>query len=109
MDALFITKIKAVFKFIQPLDFFVFLFAFLYGNLFLISYSKLNWGICLICCFVSFIEFLNKFLYFYFVKKNYSKKEISKKKIFSYIGILLNTLKRGFLLGFFIEAFKVGS
>lgn len=90
----------------QPLDFFVFLFAFLYGNLFLISYSKLNWGILLIFCFVFFIEFLNKFLYFYFFNKNNSNEEIKK---ISYPKILLNTVKRGFLLGFFIEAFKVGS
>jgi hypothetical protein len=67
-----------------------------------------------------FLEFLNKTLYFfrkkevagYLIKEKFQSilpqfKET--KKISSYPYILTNTLKRGLLLGFFVEAFKVGS
>jgi hypothetical protein len=32
-----------------------------------------------------------------------------RKKVFKYSFLLTNLVKRGFLLGFFVEAFKVGS
>jgi len=106
---------KNVFNEIHPLDFFLLLAAFLYGNLFVINFSTLNWGLLLIALIVLFLEFTNKIFYFCFL---FNKQNKNKKLSFSFsflnlntnsLLILLNTVKRGFLLGFFIEAFKVGS
>ncbi len=105
----------------NPFDFFILLCAFLYGNIFTIQWSTLDWGFFLIFEVVCFIEIIEKFLYLFF-NPNYKKKiqtlpvpkfkEFGAKwglwvKISPYF--LLNTVKRGFLLGFFLEAFKVGS
>ena len=86
---------------IQSFDFFLLLAGFLYGNLFGITFSQFNWGIFLIFLIVLTVEFLNKGLYF--------SSTVLKNKNKNSLEILLNTSKRGFLLGFFIEAFKVGS
>ena len=120
MDALILKTKKNMLKQISFFDLFVLFCAFIYGNLFAIQYSRLNWNILLIFCIVLFLEFLNKTLYFfrkkevagYLIKEKFQSilpqfKE--KKKIPSYPYILTNTLKRGLLLGFFVEAFKVGS
>jgi hypothetical protein len=112
---------KLMLQKIQPLDLFILLFAFIYGNLFVITFSKMNWGILLIFFIVLFFEFLNQLIYLLFNPKNSAsqirnqvilisiKPEFYGNKKRNYISFLLNTFKRGFLLGFFIEAFKVGS
>lgn len=124
----------------RAFDLLILLSAFLYGNLFVMSFSKLDWGFFLISCIVLFVEGGNKILYSRFLKKNgkqphktfanskkisfwdqqrgfafaplIQRRKTNEKDFFKgpyLISILLNTLKRGFLLGFFIEAFKVGS
>lgn len=113
-------RMESVLQKIKPLDFLVLLFAFFYGNVFVITFSTMNWGVFLISFIVYFLEFYTKIIYFLF----YSKKEPTKKMVFfsfkpllpniskinkKRVLLLLTTLKRGFLLGFFVEAFKVGS
>ena len=122
--------------------------AFLYGNLFAMNYSGLNWGFLLIFCVVFFLEFVNKILYFFWGKHRlqgvslppkqsfgshlgqrkqtplpFTKNRVNPKierlrkviktanqnTYFFYTFLSINTLKRGFILGFFLEAFKVGS
>ena len=150
---------KNLLKKINSFDFFLLLCSFLYGNIFAIQYSTLDWGVIVIFGIVFFLELLNRFLYLFFnlykknkvqnepsnsfldnfkfifksggvVKKDYvSNNELVKNRKTYNIKLvtqgrssnplnnfgtispffLLNTLKRGFLLGFFIEAFKVGS
>jgi hypothetical protein len=167
-------------KYLEFFDLFIILFAFVFGNLFVIQNSQLNWNIPFILVIVLGLEFINKTLYC-FAQQNFlkskliwdknkdkkfydttPKKYIKKTKfgffestifwqinqmtfpaktmvgfkktiffvflksvfirvqivaenfrknfsMFFYIGLTLNTLKRGFLLGFFLEAFKVGS
>jgi hypothetical protein len=134
MDA-FLTMNKKWFKVLNSFDFLIILSAFLYGNLFAIHNSNLNWNIFLIFSIVFGFEFINQTVYF--IRYKFSKNQIfvikyklnfcvdwilkSKfKSIFESVTkpkednnlnflILINTLKRGFLLGFFLEAFKVGS
>lgn len=120
----FLNMTKNLLKKINAFDFFILLCAFLYGNIFTIQCSTLNWGFVLIFGIVVLIEILEKNLYFFFTNQ---KQEIYLKNtnfVFNFVehGIpllikeetfssffLLNTAKRGFLLGFFLEAFKVGS
>lgn len=106
-------------KKLNPFDFFILLCAFLYGNIFTIQCSKLDWGFLLIFGVVVFIEILDKFFYSCFHKnqqKNHKTKDFVKAKLVQFKAgsilntfLLLNTFKRGFFLGFFLEAFKVGS
>lgn len=91
----------------HPLDFFLFLAAFVYGNLFAIQFPNLQWGGVFIFGLVIFLETINKFLYSS-QRLNNRKKSLTRSPINS-LCIVTNTMKRGFLLGFFIEAFKVGS
>lgn len=156
----FIKKLKTSphLKKILPLDFFILLAAFLYGNIFAIQYSTLDWGFILIFGVVIILEIIDKLVYLVFNRnqqqklgihtknnanfKNFNRNGFklklffdfwkrdaifSSKKLltfgFRYFGIkntsfskyfiwlffLLNLLKRGFLLGVFLEAFKVGS
>ena len=128
---------KIVLKQIEPFDFFILLCAFFYGNLFALQFSTINWGFLLIFTIVFFLEAINKFLYFLFentkefsekrkpvlvpklnnlVKKTHLGSGVSytllakkRKKVLKYSFLLTNLVKRGFLLGFFVEAFKVGS
>ena len=120
----FLNMAKNLLKKFNPFDFFILLCAFLYGNIFTIQCSTLNWGFVLIFGVVVLIEILEKSVYFFFTNQ---KQEICPKNtkfFFNFVehGIpllikektfssffLLNTAKRGFLLGFFLEAFKVGS
>lgn len=91
------------------LDFFLIFGAFVYGNLFAIQFSKLNWGFILIFGITLYIELLQKFLYLLQNRLlSSNKKATPKKKLPSFI-FFLTIIKRGFLLGFFLEAFKVGS
>lgn len=122
---------------IEPFDFFILLCAFFYGNLFALQFSNINWGFLLIFIIVFFLEAINKLLYFLFenIKElsrkqepvfglkffNFRKKMDADsgvayflttrktKKALKYSFILTNLVKRGFILGFFVEAFKVGS
>ena len=112
---------KNLVKNMNPFDFFILLCAFLYGNIFAIQWSTLEWGFLLIFGVVFFIEIIDKFLYLFFTpnsKKN--SRTLAFPKFFEFGAkwglwvkispyFLLNTVKRGFLLGFFLEAFKVGS
>nr|QJD22254.1 hypothetical chloroplast RF20 [Micractinium singularis] len=126
-------------KKIKPFDFFLLLCSFLYGNIFAIQCSNLNWGFLLIFGIVFLIENLEKFAYMvfkanqqttdqkvtktlFFFSSSRSQKRgfwdqngfLQKNKTNSFFFtdatfFLFNSLKRGFLLGFFLEAFKVGS
>lgn len=102
---------KNVLKNINSFDFFLLLCAFVYGNIFSIQCSKLNWGFFVIFGIVFLIEILEIVFYLVF---NTTKKPTNRTvPYFSFIGIspffLVTTMKRGFLLGIFLEAFKVGS
>lgn len=119
-------------------DFLLLLASFVYGNLFVIDNSKVTWNFLIIFCIIFFLEFLNKLIYLIRPEDNYKKTNASsdlqnekspprKVVFFSKISLVIkmqfleknrrlvetilftNTLKRGFLLGFFVEAFKVGS
>jgi len=130
MDAFLIKRNKKLLKKLKSLDLLLLLYAFLYGNLFAIHNSRLNWNLLLIFFIVFFLEFISKTIYFIRdkelkIKSNFNKDSLVKSKlqpIFqrlhereeskqneNYSCIIINTLKRGFLLGFFLEAFKVGS
>jgi len=134
MDA---PKKKIVLNLIEPFDFFILLCAFFYGNLFALQFSTINWGFLLIFIIVFFLEAINKLLYFLFENtKEFSQKKepvfvpkffnfrkktdvdsgvayfaITRKtkEALKYSFFLTNLVKRGFILGFFVEAFKVGS
>jgi hypothetical protein len=119
MDA-FIYKLKKfMFQNFQPLDFLILLFGFLYGNLFVITFSTFHWDLFLIFSVVLFLEILNKVFNSnsqgvensFHDKKKYSIQFFEKfsKNSQKSLFILFQLFKRGFLLGFFIEAFKVGS
>lgn len=110
---------KNLFKQIHPFDFFLLVCAFFYGNIFTIQFSTLDWGFVLILSMVLFIEMVDRFIYFAFHQNQKklqtlnnefgTKDEIVANTSLMCPFFLLNTLKRGFLLGFFVEAFKVGS
>lgn len=130
MDAFLRKRNKKLLKKLKSLDLLLLLYAFLYGNIFAIHNSWLNWNLLLIFFIVFFLELISKTIYFIRdkqqkIKSNFNKdsqvqsklqpifqrfhqKEESKQND-SYSCIIINTLKRGFLLGFFLEAFKVGS
>ena len=119
---------KNLLKTINPFDFCILLWAFLYGNIFAIQCSTLDWGFVFIFGVVLFLETVQRFFYLCFntnqqtINRKHGTKTSfwrdmyiffwaspkSTKEIFAPF-FLLNTMKRGFLLGFFLEAFKVGS
>jgi len=84
-------------KNLKNLSWFIFLIflAFIFGNLFGISTKNLNLA-CLFL-FLILIEFISYLKY----SKNFVKE--------NFMTNTLNVVKRGFLIGIFIEAFKVGS
>ena len=96
-------------KKIEPLSFLFLLLSFLFGNLFGINFSFINWNIFYIFLILFVLEIGNFFTLK--VKQNYiSKKLFSLKESKTRIKFeLFNYIKRGFLLGIFVEAFKVGS
>lgn len=120
-----------ILKKINPFDFFLLLCSFLYGNIFAIQFSNINWGFFFIFGIVFFIENLEKFVYMvfnanqqttnpkntktlFFISSSQDKRFLQKNSTNPFFVtdapfFLLNSLKRGFLLGFFLEAFKVGS
>lgn len=65
-------------KLIQPFDFFLILFAFIYGNLFAIHSSSTDSSLFIIFCVVCLLEALNKILYSYL--RNHFFFFLSKKK-----------------------------
>jgi hypothetical protein len=100
-------------------DFFLVFAAFVYGNLFSIQFSTLNWGFILIFGITLFIELVQKLLYLLILVPKFPtlgltqvfsriRKFHTKNKLPSFV-FFITTIKRGFLLGFFLEAFKVGS
>ena len=93
---------KTLLNEIHSFDFFILLYGFLYGNIFAIQYSTMKWGLFFIFGVVFFLEMIQRVLYLLLYRK-------SPKQRFPFSFFLVNTLKRGFLLGFFVEAFKVGS
>ena len=98
----FIKWTKILLKKLNSFDLLILLLAFLYGNLFAIANCSINWSLVLIFCIVFFLELINKIIY---LRGNNNFLQILE----FYPLILLNLLKRGFILGLFLEAFKVGS
>ncbi len=99
-------------KKINVFDFLLVVIGFIYGNLFVINFSSLQWNLILIFFIVFIVEFLNKLLYFRIDKTRKASRnstQILRNKEPNFVFLLPNTLKRGFLLGLFLEAFKVGS
>ena len=80
----------------QEINFFFILFSFLLGNLFGINSKLIFWDTISLFLIPIILELINS---------------INSKKIIKIDGLLvvLNSIKRGFLLGIFLEAFKVGS
>lgn len=112
-----------------PISLFVFFLGFMNGNLFgtiLIFFRQwIIWDVIIIIMTILFIEFIN-YVYFYLtlqyeilkeLKLNLTQQDLHDKKIpkqmvydsFNNFMRQLNFYKIGLLLGFFIDAFKVGS
>lgn len=155
MDAFNLKLMKIMF---QPMYFLILLVGFLYGNLFVITFSNFQWNFFLIFSLVFFLEVLNKLFYYNDqASENLSKIKFSlarlrlgpfpkiakfypftnltnsgRDKILQFwkdektqitahsfekplranqksLFFCFQFFKRGFLLGFFVEAFKVGS
>ena len=103
---LFIKETKKEKAQFQGINFFFLLFSFLMGNLFGINlkYIFLN-NFCLFIVPI-ILEFINMSTSNILVTKTINKKKLLKiNRLLS----ILNSIKRGFLLGIFLEAFKVGS
>ena len=80
----------------QGINFFFILFSFLLGNLFGINSKLIIWNgisLFLITLILELINIIN------------SKKKTKLDRLL----VILTSIKRGFLLGIFLEAFKVGS
>lgn len=86
----------------QGINFFFILFSFLLGNLFGINSKLIFWNGIFLFLIPIILELINSIN---------SKNLVNKKKIVKIdtLVIILNSIKRGFLLGIFLEAFKVGS
>ena len=84
------------------------LIAFIFGNLFGITSKITNpfvfiLGTIILLEIINFLKFSNK------LKTKVSHKKTNLMKSDKRINTLLNAVKRGFLIGIFVEAFKVGS
>ncbi len=86
----------------QGINFFFILFSFLLGNLVGINSKLIFWNGISLFLIPIILELINSIN---------SKNLVNTKKIVKIDGlvIVLNSIKRGFLLGIFLEAFKVGS
>ena len=92
----------------------ILLTSFLFGNLFGINFSGINWNFSLIFFIVLFFECLN-----FLISRNFvsvlsvlpPKRVLGNKHFFGFetMKTVLESFRRGFLLGIFVEAFKVGS
>lgn len=103
-------------KFFKIFDFLLLLLGFIYGNLFAMNLSNLDWNVFFLFFIVFLCELLNKLIFSFFkmkpeknylaIKKNKKRKKTQTKNT---LVILVNIIKRGVLLGLFLEAYKVGS
>jgi len=86
----------------QGINFFFILFSFLLGNLFGINSKLIFWNGISLFFIPMVLELINSIN---------SKNLVNTKKTakIDALLIVLNSIKRGFLLGIFLEAFKVGS
>ena len=100
-------KIKILKKNISLLVFFI-LFSFLFGNIFGLNSQIIfmNSSGILFFIFPLIMEILNFINFFIFHKK---KAFIKQKKIYYNLSLIFISIRRGFFLGIFIEAFKLGS
>ena len=91
----------------QAFSFLLLLIGFISGNLFGINFYFIKWNIFSIFLVPLLLEmgnfFQNK------IKKDISNNKKLKNNKFKMKFLFFDYLKRGFLLGIFIEAFKVGS
>lgn len=97
-------KLRTNFSKISLLLLSIFL-AFICGNIFGILSKLLNPFVLMVLTLLIF-ELIN---YFKFALKSKIKIENQSSKNLNQIPIFLNVIKRGFLIGIFVEAFKVGS
>lgn len=127
MDAFRLKLSKIMLQNLRPMDFLILLFGFIYGNLFVITFSRFQWDFFFIFSLVLFLETLNKFFYYNeqksesigsknFLFGKYEKTQIDIQSFEKFsrtyqksVLFFFQLFKRGFLLGFFVEAFKVGS
>lgn len=86
--------------------FFLLLCSFIFGNLIGIYSKKISYNIFSLFLFNVILELLNFFNYSFF---DILTKQTLKNSIIKKIKIIINIFKRGFLLGIFLEAFKLGS
>ena len=86
----------------QGINFFFILFSFLLGNLVGINSKLIFWNGISLFLIPIILELINSIN---------SKNLVNTKKIVKIDGlvIVLNSIKHGFLIGIFLEAFKVGS
>jgi hypothetical protein len=107
----FINKNQEKKKIITSFSLLLFLTGFILGNLFGINFYFIKWNTFSIFLVPGFLElgnFLsNRLNNEYSNFKNEEWNQNSKSKLFQIK--LFDSIKRGFLLGIFIEAFKVGS
>ena len=101
----FLTKIRNFYKFFLESSCSFYL-GFLIGNLFgtFLNFlrNKIIWDGIILLIIILFFEFINFIIY---KKKNFITSIFQNKKLL----IILKNLQIGILLGFFIDAFKVGS
>ena len=125
LNNFFLFDVLNKFKFIKKnfvIHIFLLFLGFICGNLFgtFIIFFRFytSWDGFIILLLILIIEVINFIIYtniFYNYKLNIfyyknKKKNIHKKKFFFYKNLnFLNFYKMGLLLGFFIDAFKVGS
>ena len=95
----------------MALDILILFFSFIYGNLLIVNSNFLIWNIVSIFKLILIFE-LFTWLFLTFSSKE-EKVKTAKKQFFFYKWNIwasaLSLIKRGLLLGIFIEAFKVGS
>ncbi|KAL6766047.1 hypothetical protein ACKKBG_P80035 (chloroplast) [Auxenochlorella protothecoides x Auxenochlorella symbiontica] len=86
--------------------FFLLLCSFIFGNLIGIYSKKISYNFFSLFFFNIILELLNFFNYSFF---DVLSKQTHKNSIIKKMKIIINIFKRGFLLGIFLEAFKLGS
>jgi hypothetical protein len=89
----------------QGIKFFFLLFSFLMGNLFGINLKYIFLNNFSLFIVPIILELINMSTSNILLKKTKNKKILKINRLLS----ILNSIKRGFLLGIFLEAFKVGS
>ena len=103
---LFIKETKKEQAQFQGINFFFLLFSFLMGNLFGINLKYIFLNNFSLFIVPIILELINMSTSNILLTKTINKKKLLKiNRLLS----ILNSIKRGFLLGIFLEAFKVGS